>query len=62
MRYKYIKFDDLDHSITKGTLLGQQCTFSSVSRLLPKEIPWIVTLFTFRVFFTSFVSLGLIGQ
>jgi hypothetical protein len=36
MRYKYSKFDDLDRSTTKGTLLGQQCMFSSVSRLLPE--------------------------
>jgi len=61
MRYKYSKFA-LDRSITKGTLLGQQCMFSSLSRLLPEEIPWIVILFTFRGFSIRFVSLVLIGQ
>jgi hypothetical protein len=46
MRIKNSK-SDFDRAITKGTLLGEQGTFSSVSRLLPQEIPWVVILIIF---------------
>jgi hypothetical protein len=46
----------------KGTLLGEQSTFSSVPRLLLEEIHWIVVLFTLHACFISTVSLVAIGQ
>jgi hypothetical protein len=41
----------------KGTVLAEQSTFQSVSRLLPEEIPWNSIFITFRACATNIPSL-----
>lgn len=50
-----------DRSIIKGTLLREQSTSLSVSRLL-EEISLFVTLFTLRACAINIVSLVAMGQ
>jgi len=61
MRYKHCKFG-CDQSIIKGTVLGKQRMFSSVSRLLLAEVPWIIILFTLFAHAVNTASLVSIGQ
>ena len=59
--YKHCEFGG-DHSILTFTLLREQSTSSSVSRLLLKEIPWFFALFILRACVANTESLVAISQ
>lgn len=61
MRYKHCKFG-CDRSITKGCLIGEESTLSSISQRLLEDIPWFATFSTLRACALNTVSLVANGQ